>query len=117
MRFGVSRGIQCRHDGKSCWAEWDDEEVEIAVHDRGNRKAPRYFPFTDRERLIKDAAVSQTTRNSDDTVVDEERLIAASLPTPLCKLELSLNFAQIVCSDAPQQAAQQVRQLPISRPG
>ena len=117
MRFGVSRGTQCRHDGKSWWAEWDDEEVEIAVHDRGNRKTPRYFPFTDRERLIKDAAVSQTTRNSDDTVVDEERLIAASLPTPLCKLELSLNFAQIVCSDALQQAAQQVRQLPISRPG
>ena len=72
MRFGVSRGIQCRHDGKSWWVEWNDEEVEIAVHDRGNRKAHRYFPFTDRERLIKDATVSQTSSNSGGTVVDEE---------------------------------------------
>jgi L1 cell adhesion molecule like protein len=59
----------------SCVAIYQNDRVEIIANDQGNRTTPSYVAFTDRERLIGDAAKNQSSMNVTNTVFDAKRLI------------------------------------------
>jgi heat shock protein 1/8 len=46
----------------SCVAVWQHDRVEIIVNDQGNRTTPSYVAFTDKERLVGDAAQNQVAQ-------------------------------------------------------
>ena len=54
---------------------WQHERVEIISNDQGNRTTPSVVAFTDKERLIGDAAKNQVAMNPDNTIFDAKRLI------------------------------------------
>ena len=59
----------------SCVAIYQNDRVEIIANDQGNRTTPSYVAFTDRDRLIGDAAKNQSSMNVTNTVFDAKRLI------------------------------------------
>ena len=54
---------------------WQNERVEIIANDQGNRTTPSVVAFTEKERLIGDAAKNQVVMNPQDTIFDAKRLI------------------------------------------
>jgi L1 cell adhesion molecule like protein len=65
---------------------WQNDRVEIIANDQGNRTTPSYVAFTETERLIGDAAKSQSAMNASNTVFDAKRLIGRKFSTPVCSL-------------------------------
>tara|TARA_B110000037_G_C17116112_1_gene503790 strand:+ start:274 stop:888 length:615 start_codon:yes stop_codon:yes gene_type:complete len=59
----------------SCVGVWRNGNVEIISNGQGNRTTPSFVGFTEKERLIGDAAKSQASMNPDNTVFDAKRLI------------------------------------------
>jgi len=60
----------------SCAAIWINDRVEIIPDfQTGSRIIPSYVSFTDEEKLVGDAAKSQSTMNPKNTVYDAKRLI------------------------------------------
>lgn len=60
----------------SCAAVWINDKVEIIPDfQTGSRIIPSYVSFTDEEKLVGDAAKSQSTMNPKNTVYDAKRLI------------------------------------------
>lgn len=60
----------------SCAAVWINDRVEIIPDfQTGSRIIPSYVSFTDEEKLVGDAAKSQSTMNPKNTVYDAKRLI------------------------------------------
>ncbi|KAF5109209.1 hypothetical protein DV452_004708 [Geotrichum candidum] len=58
----------------SCVATYDSA-VEIIANEQGNRVTPSFVAFSDKERLIGDAAKNQAALNPKNTVFDAKRLI------------------------------------------
>jgi heat shock 70kDa protein 1/2/6/8 len=54
---------------------WQHGQVEIIANDQGYRTTPSYVAFTESERLIGEAAKSQTAMNPENTIFDAKRLI------------------------------------------
>ena len=54
---------------------WQNGKVYIVPNDVGERKTSSFVSFTDKQRLIGDAAKFQITRNQKNTVFDIKRLI------------------------------------------
>ena len=52
----------------SCVAVWQHDRVEVIVNDQGNRTTPSYVAFTDKERLVGDAAKIQAARNPTNSI-------------------------------------------------
>ncbi|KAE7996789.1 hypothetical protein FH972_001480 [Carpinus fangiana] len=52
----------------SCVAVWKIDRVEIIVNDQGNRMTPSYVAFTDKERLVGEAAKNQVARNPTNSI-------------------------------------------------
>ncbi|WCJ19533.1 Heat shock 70 kDa protein [Euphorbia peplus] len=74
----------------SCVAVWQHSKVEIIVNDQGNRTTPSYVAFTDRERLIGDAAKNQVAKNPVNTVFDAKRLIGRKYSDPSIQNDMEL---------------------------
>ena len=58
-----------------CVGTWQNDRVEIIANDQGNRTTPSYVAFTDVERIVGDAAKTQSASNAANTVFDVKRLI------------------------------------------
>ncbi|KAB1217892.1 putative mediator of RNA polymerase II transcription subunit 37c [Morella rubra] len=54
----------------SCVGVWDaqNDRVEIIVNDQGNKTTPSCVAFTDKARLVGEAATNQAARNSTNTI-------------------------------------------------
>ncbi|GJT69932.1 heat shock cognate 70 kDa protein 2 [Tanacetum coccineum] len=59
----------------SCVATWQNNRVVVITNEQGNTTTPSCVAFTDRERLIGDAAKNQVAMNPTNTVFDAKRLI------------------------------------------
>ena len=62
----------------SCVSVWQNNNAEIIANDQGNRTTPSFVSFTENERLVGDAAKSNSTSNPTNTVFDAKRLIGRS---------------------------------------
>ncbi|KAK3733508.1 hypothetical protein RRG08_009148 [Elysia crispata] len=54
---------------------FQNDKVEIIANELGNRSTPNYIAFTDKERLIGEAAKNQIASNAQNTVYNFKRLI------------------------------------------
>lgn len=59
----------------SCVAVFRHGKAEIIPNDRGNLKTPSCVAFTEKERLIGEAALEQAVDNPDNTIFNVKRLI------------------------------------------
>lgn len=59
----------------SCVGIWQHGQADIISNDQGYRTTPSYVAFTENERLVGEAAKSQTAMNPENTVFDAKRLI------------------------------------------
>ncbi len=73
----------------SCVGVWQHKQVEIVSNDQGYRTTPSYVAFTDQERLIGEAAKSQTAMNPENTVFDAKRLIGRDFDDPLIQKDMA----------------------------
>ena len=59
----------------SCVAVWRNGKVEVIPKESGNRITPSIVSFTNKKRLIGDAAKNKLVENYKNTVYDSKRLI------------------------------------------
>ena len=75
----------------SCAAIWVNDRVEIIPDfQTGSRIIPSYVSFTDDEKLVGDAAKSQSTMNPKNTVYDAKRLIGRKFNDPTVQADVKL---------------------------
>lgn len=75
----------------SCAAVWINDRVEIVPDfQTGSRTIPSYVSFTDNEKLVGEAAKSQSTMNPKNTVYDAKRLIGRKFSDPTVQADNKL---------------------------
>ena len=72
----------------SCVGVWQHGQVEIISNDQGYRTTPSYVAFTESERLIGEAAKSQTAMNPENTIFDAKRMIGRKFSDPIVQNDL-----------------------------
>lgn len=72
----------------SCVGIWQHGQVEIISNDQGYRTTPSYVAFNDAERLLGEAAKSQTAMNPENTIFDAKRLIGRDFNDPYVQKDM-----------------------------
>ncbi|KAJ5352282.1 Heat shock protein 70 family [Penicillium brevicompactum] len=72
----------------SCVANYEGTNVEIIANDQGSYTTPSFVSFTDKERLIGDAAKNQAAMNPANTIFDIKRLIGRRYDDPIVKKDV-----------------------------
>ncbi|KAJ5872065.1 uncharacterized protein N7529_004418 [Penicillium soppii] len=72
----------------SCVANYEGTNVEIIANDQGAYTTPSFVSFTDKERLIGDAAKNQAAMNPANTIFDIKRLIGRRFDDPIVKKDV-----------------------------
>lgn len=72
----------------SCVGTWNGTSVDIIANDMGNRTTPSYVAYTETERLIGDAAKSQSASNAVNTIFDAKRLIGRNFSDPITQKDI-----------------------------
>ncbi|KAL2106650.1 hypothetical protein VUR80DRAFT_6426 [Thermomyces stellatus] len=72
----------------SCVATYEGNNVEIIANEQGNFTTPSFVSFSDKERLIGEAAKNQAAMNPRNTVFDVKRLIGRRFDDPTVKRDI-----------------------------
>ncbi|KEZ42346.1 hypothetical protein SAPIO_CDS5518 [Scedosporium apiospermum] len=72
----------------SCVATYEGSNVEIIANEQGNFTTPSFVSFSDKERLIGEAAKNQAAMNPRNTVFDVKRLIGRRFDDPAVKKDM-----------------------------
>ncbi|KAL4798141.1 Hsp70 protein-domain-containing protein [Aspergillus venezuelensis] len=72
----------------SCVANYEGTNVEIIANEQGSYTTPSFVSFTDKERLIGEAAKNQAAMNPRNTVFDIKRLIGRRFEDPVVKKDV-----------------------------
>ncbi|KID99199.1 heat shock protein 70, partial [Metarhizium majus ARSEF 297] len=72
----------------SCVATYEGTNVEIIANEQGSFTTPSFVSFTDKERLIGDAAKNNAAMNPKNTVFDAKRLIGRRYDDPTVKKDI-----------------------------
>jgi len=74
----------------SCVGVWMNDKVEIIANDQGNRTTPSYVAYTEKERLVGDAAKNQSSKNPNNTIYDAKRFIGRKFNDEIVQKEKKL---------------------------
>ncbi|WVZ04614.1 hypothetical protein V8G54_017960 [Vigna mungo] len=85
----------------SCVAVWQEQQgrVEIIHNDQGNNITPSFVAFTEKQRLIGDAAKNQAATNPENTVFDAKRLIGRKYSDPIVEKDKRLWPFKVIPGD------------------
>ncbi|KAI9886203.1 MAG: Heat shock protein ssb1 [Watsoniomyces obsoletus] len=72
----------------SCVATYEGGPVDIIANEQGSFTTPSFVSFTDKERLIGEAAKNQATMNPRNTIFDIKRLIGRRFDDPTVKKDI-----------------------------
>ncbi|EED15999.1 Hsp70 chaperone (HscA), putative [Talaromyces stipitatus ATCC 10500] len=72
----------------SCVANYEGSNVEIIANEQGSFTTPSFVSFTDKERLIGEAAKNQAAMNPQNTIFDIKRLIGRRFEDPVVKKDI-----------------------------
>ncbi|KAI9171784.1 Ribosome-associated molecular chaperone SSB1 [Paramyrothecium foliicola] len=72
----------------SCVATYEGSNVEIIANEQGSFTTPSFVSFTDKERLIGEAAKNNAAMNPINTVFDAKRLIGRRFDDPTVKKDI-----------------------------
>ncbi|OJI84291.1 hypothetical protein ASPTUDRAFT_56215 [Aspergillus tubingensis CBS 134.48] len=72
----------------SCVANYEGTNVEIIANEQGSYTTPSFVSFTDKERLIGEAAKNQAAMNPTNTIFDIKRLIGRRFEDPIVKKDV-----------------------------
>lgn len=72
----------------SCVATYEGANVEIIANEQGSFTTPSFVSFTDKERLIGEAAKNNAAMNPRNTVFDAKRLIGRRFDDPTVKKDI-----------------------------
>ncbi|KAI3058380.1 hypothetical protein CBS147353_10746 [Aspergillus niger] len=72
----------------SCVANYEGTNVEIIANEQGSYTTPSFVSFTDKERLIGEAAKNQAAMNPKNTIFDIKRLIGRRFEDPIVKKDV-----------------------------
>ncbi|OQE31926.1 hypothetical protein PENSTE_c001G07958 [Penicillium steckii] len=72
----------------SCVANYEGTNVEIIANDQGSYTTPSFVSFTEKERLIGEAAKNAAAMNPKNTIFDIKRLIGRRYDDPIVKKDV-----------------------------
>ncbi|CAJ2671072.1 unnamed protein product [Trifolium pratense] len=85
----------------SCVAVWQEQHnrVEIIHNEQGNKTTPSCVAFTDKQRLIGEAAKNQAATNPQNTIFDAKRLIGRKFSDEVVQKDMKLWPFKVVADE------------------